>query len=317
MTEKTMLNRSDSEFIENTGVSICIADIRYLAPHVHDCILEFVYCMQGSINVSLGYEIHALQEGEFLSIDHDVHMLYSDERNVTATFHLNIKTGTNEKTSIEHMFFVCPNEEPNNRLEKHLNEMQYIFIGMLLLLSTDVRSDQRRALTKAKEKIIEIMTNNFTIAEYCNAEAAFSDEISAQVDTIIHYLVERYSERITLNDLSRLLHLNKNYVSQFMKRYLPGYTEWLGFIRATMSTRLLLESASSIENISEAVGFSGKKYYYSMFRRWYGCTPTEYRKIYLQHIGRQDEYERIGVDEISSLIEANVNRLFLGRLEWD
>jgi YesN/AraC family two-component response regulator len=273
--------------------------------------------MQGSINVSLGYEIHALHEGEFLSIDHDVHMLYSGERNVTVTFHLNIKAGVNEKPSLEHMFFVCPHEEPNNRLEKRLNEMRYIFIGMLLLLSTGVRSDQIRALTKAREQIIEIMTNNFTIAEYCNAEVAFSDEISAQVDTLINYLVARYTERITLDDLSRLLHLNKNYVSRFMKRYLPGYTEWLGFIRATMSTRLLLDSASSIENVSEAVGFSGKKYYYGMFRRWYGCTPAEYRKTYLRHIEREDEYERIGVDEISSLIEANVNRLFLGRLEWD
>jgi AraC-like DNA-binding protein len=318
MTDKATLIRNNLEFVDGTGIAIDIADIRYIAPHIHDCILEFVYCIRGSVHVSLGYESHALHEGEFLSIDHDVHMLCSDEPNVTVTFHLNMEERDNNGISVEHMFFVCPHETPSIRLDRRLREIRHIFIGMLLLFFADEKSERRTAFIKARKQILEIMIKDFTIAGYCNEKAASSDGISAQVATIINYLVERYSERISLHDLAQVLHMNKNYVSQFFKRYLPGYTEWLGFIRTTMSTRLLLNNDKlCIEDISEAVGFSEKKYYYGVFRKWYGCTPSEYRRAYIHHMKRQDEINKIHFGEISSLIEKLANSAFFERLGWN
>lgn len=54
----------------------------------------------------------------------------------------------------------------------------------------------------------------------------------------------------------------------------------LSYRRANMSEPLLLGTDSTIVQISEECGFSDVKYFYSAFKKWYNCTPAQFRKKY-------------------------------------
>jgi AraC-like DNA-binding protein len=55
----------------------------------------------------------------------------------------------------------------------------------------------------------------------------------------------------------------------------------IGFLtsyRLSKSLELLKDSTMSITEAALAVGFSGGSYFTETFRKYYGLTPTEYRK---------------------------------------
>ena len=64
---------------------------------------------------------------------------------------------------------------------------------------------------------------------------------------------------------------------------------------------LLLNTDKTILEISEECGFSDVKYYYSAFKRWYNCTPKQFRDQY----GRasEEKLRYFELDDISDLID--------------
>ena len=53
--------------------------------------------------------------------------------------------------------------------------------------------------------------------------------------------------------------------------------EYLIYYRIQKSLPLLAEGKWQITQISEDVGFSGSSYYSEMFRKYMGCSPSEYQ----------------------------------------
>jgi YesN/AraC family two-component response regulator len=274
-----------------------------------------VYCLSGSVSVSFGYEQHHLSVGEFVSVDHDVHVIVSEEPNVTVSFLFDLNEFDSSETSLANMYFVCPHETQNATLDHKLVELNRLFVAILLsMTTTNEHNRQPELLRSYRTDILSILFSHFSIIGYCNDGATVPKDSTEVLVRLINYMVENHRMKISLGDLSALTYMNKNYVSQFMKKYLPGYIEWLRFIRASMSARLLIETKMSIDEVSIEIGFSDKKYYYSAFKEWFGCTPFEYRNEYRKLAMRNNNYRTLSLSEIFPLVQASANRLFLEAL---
>jgi AraC-like DNA-binding protein len=289
-----------------------IRDIRYIAPHYHDGILEVVYCLSGSVSVSFGYEQHRLSKGEFISVDHDVHAISSDEPNVTVLFSFDLNESEPSEPPLANMYFVCPHETQNAMLDSKLVELNRLFVAILLsMTTTNDHIRQSELLRFYRTDILDVLFRHFSIIGYCNDGATVPKDSTEILVKLINYMVENHRKKISLSDLSALAAMNKNYVSQFMKKYLPGYIEWLRFIRASMSAKLLIETEMSIDEVSLEIGFSDKKYYYSAFKKWFNCTPSEYRNEYRKLATRKNDCRTLSLSDISSLVQESANLLFL------
>ena len=68
---------------------------------------------------------------------------------------------------------------------------------------------------------------------------------------------------------------------QFMKTFkkVAGTTlvAYLNHVRLSSATRLLNETALTIAEIANEVGFSDQSYFDKQFKRAYGCPPKQYR----------------------------------------
>lgn len=93
----------------------------------------------------------------------------------------------------------------------------------------------------------------------------------------VDYIDARYSDNITLSNVSDYLGINKSYfASIFKKETGKTFTQYLNQLRVKKSKKLLLENNSSILDVALAVGFNSQNYYNIMFKRITNKSPLEF-----------------------------------------
>lgn len=100
---------------------------------------------------------------------------------------------------------------------------------------------------------------------------------------IEEYLMEHFSEDITLQTLSDMTYMNKYYLVHAFKEY-KGVSPINYLIeRRIQEAQYLLETSNySIARIAHAVGFSSQSYFAQVFRKEKGVSPKQYRKNFEQ-----------------------------------
>lgn len=97
---------------------------------------------------------------------------------------------------------------------------------------------------------------------------------------IKRYLDSNYANDITLDELSRLSHLNKYYLShEFTRYYGISPINYLNQRRIEICKDLLESTDHEISDIARLTGFSSQSYLAQSFRKYCGMTAREYRKL--------------------------------------
>lgn len=95
------------------------------------------------------------------------------------------------------------------------------------------------------------------------------------------YIEKNYCKQISLGDIAEYVHLSPVYFSSLFKQEMGmNFSDYLIACRIDGAKKLLRDSNKSVLEISEAVGYTGAKYFCKLFRKNVGMTPLEYRKIY-------------------------------------
>lgn len=106
-----------------------------------------------------------------------------------------------------------------------------------------------------------------------------ADRLPAYVIDARSYINSHYAERITLDDLSRSISINKFYLQKLFKRCIGlSPNEYLIHTRLTRAKQLLRNSSHPISQIAMDVGISNIGHFISLFKRYEGITPSAYRQ---------------------------------------
>lgn len=99
------------------------------------------------------------------------------------------------------------------------------------------------------------------------------------VDILFEYIHTNYSNDITLEDLCRVVHVNRTSLNRKFKAQ-SGFTamEYLVHHRIRIACDALSHTNLSLAEIAEAIGFKYDTYFIKQFIKRMGMTPTEYRK---------------------------------------
>ncbi len=134
---------------------------------------------------------------------------------------------------------------------------------------------------------MEIYSNLATLVsvllrEHENMNAVSYSEHSNQILLDIkNYLETHYTEKITLDFLSRKFFINKFYLSRiFREKFGDSITQYLLKIRITQAKNHLRFTDSSIEEISHECGMSDANYFSRIFKKIEGTTPGQFRKMW-------------------------------------
>ena len=101
---------------------------------------------------------------------------------------------------------------------------------------------------------------------------------NTKISDIILY-VQNNCKTATLVSTAEYFHFHPNYLSSTIKKFAGRkFTDILQEAKLKKTLILLKRSDISVSEIANEVGYENTNFFYEIFKRYYGCTPTEYRK---------------------------------------
>lgn len=98
------------------------------------------------------------------------------------------------------------------------------------------------------------------------------------------FLKCNYNRVITLNEIADYMNMNKSSLCTFMRKHTGmTLTEYLNGIRLSIASEYLLNLDDTISSIAYRVGFSDITYFNRLFRKKYGLSPSQYKKLENRH----------------------------------
>lgn len=109
--------------------------------------------------------------------------------------------------------------------------------------------------------------------------ARISDDARSYIHKAIRYLEAHYTESLSIPLIASHTGVSAIYLNRIFKLS-TGKTvsEYLNDYRIARSLPMLADSSKTIVHISEAVGYGDVRSYIRFFKKFYGMTPSEYRK---------------------------------------
>ncbi len=110
-------------------------------------------------------------------------------------------------------------------------------------------------------------------------ELNFSKTLECK-QTVLRY-IDCHLKDASLEELSSILGYCKTYTTTWIKDcFGENSTDILKRKRCENAAKLLLETSLSIEEIIKLSGYENGSFFRNNFKKHYGCTPLEYRKLY-------------------------------------
>ncbi|MDD5831942.1 MAG: AraC family transcriptional regulator, partial [Clostridiales bacterium] len=178
------------------------------------------------------------------------------------------------------------------------NRLKGMLIGLLKYMAEEADEDK---IARVSAGIIKLFVECFDIFFFHagDPEADKTDFLGLQ--KVNAYMHTHLREKVTIGDLARILNFTEGYMSEYMRKNSLGFREMMSYIRANESEHYLMNTDKTILEISEECGFSDVKYYYSAFRRWYKCTPKQFRDQYRRSAEEKIEYLKL--EDIANVVD--------------
>lgn len=100
----------------------------------------------------------------------------------------------------------------------------------------------------------------------------------ASLKEMLAYIEANYQNHITLDEISAAGNMGRTTCCALFQKYVNQSPNiYLIHYRLSKGAELLLHTDMSVSEICYEVGFSGASYFAEMFRKRYGCSPSQYR----------------------------------------
>ena len=92
------------------------------------------------------------------------------------------------------------------------------------------------------------------------------------------YMQSHLSEKLTVQELAEYVQISpRHFIRKFQTEMNEKFTDYLAHIRVQAAIQML-EAGRDVKSIPEAVGYKDEKSFYSVFRRFAGCSMREYQQ---------------------------------------
>ncbi|MBQ8250204.1 MAG: AraC family transcriptional regulator [Clostridia bacterium] len=124
----------------------------------------------------------------------------------------------------------------------------------------------------------EKMTNilNCILFEFIDTVSLGSND--KNVLSVLKYIDENLTERITIGEIGRAVHLSNDYISHCFKRELGrSVMDYVNERRMLLARNMISGGEMSLTDIAEALGYDSYSYFSRVFKRYFGVSPIRYK----------------------------------------
>lgn len=234
-------------------------------PHIHPH-LELIYVKSGSSIAAADNKKYRLGDGDlFLTFPNQIHF-YHDETPIDAYMLIFVPDLFSDLKE------VFQNKSPVSPV-LHADQLPEDIAEQLIKIRERLNSDDPFSRICAKGCLLSLLGELLPRVTLTDAPA---DQDS--IKKLLIYCTENYTEPLSLELLSRELHLNKYYISHiFQERMSVSYKDFINNLRVEHACKLLTKDAH-ITEVAYASGFTTIRTFNRAFLKHMGMTPREYMK---------------------------------------
>lgn len=133
------------------------------------------------------------------------------------------------------------------------------------------------ALECSKYLLLDSLSENFLIMEE-NETSGVEDK---RIGEVLDYINHHFSEKLSLGYMAEKMYLSEPYLSRLFKAAVGmNFRDYLSRVRLNYAVDSLLYTDKPITRIAQQTGFENASAFNKMFRKSYGCSPSEYKKSF-------------------------------------
>lgn len=295
------------DYITGTPVAVRILSVKRCVPHYHADALEFVYCLSGSADFTISHEHMQLHKGELVLIEHEnVHSISSSDGALLLQIHIDINRCGHDPEAVRYMYFSCASELCKPHQADQFQNIRETLLAIAYLY-TQTHEQDIRIYKKIACRLVNVLIKHFTWFTIEGFTPEENETFRERLARILTYIQKHFKDRITLSMIAHNEYINENYFSQFIKRTsFHSFTQMVNYIRCFEAENLLLTTDMSVQDISDACGFSSKKYFHKYFKFFWETTPLQHRITILKKAELPDETYILSPSEALPLIEHEI-----------
>ncbi len=166
-------------------------------------------------------------------------------------------------------FVLMPSISWHKKIIEYIN----IIYNLVEFENDDYEIETRNVITK----ILSLIIHHSDL--HCNS-SIFHDEYTSRIKTMLLYILEHYSEPITLNDIASSCNISNNECLICFKNVLNiSPIQYVKNYRLQKASEFLKKEELSISEIAEQCGFQDKSYFAKSFKKLFNMTPLQYRNF--------------------------------------
>ena len=311
-----MVEKEIIEFMPGTSAAVRAYSVKKYEPHYHDECIELLFVLDGYIDLFSSYDRFHMEKTDFTVINRgDIHYINSEEGALVVSLYMDFGCYRGKYEYLDYIFFECESFNANSVQLKYNAEVRKLVAGMILDFSEEIPDADR--INEKAAMLMDIFISRYDFVHYNNGRELPADQMQRYY-RLIKEIETNYSEKLDMDHLAQQEFIGRNYVSQFWKKATSmNLTDYITSVRSERSEKMMLTSDKSINEISFSCGFSDPKYIYKGFRKWYGRTPSEHKKLYKKYKQEGSDKQEYSMSEfiekfgralvLSNMDEANVS----------
>ena len=254
--------------IENRSVPLSTGNFTGLStiPHIHTH-LELIYMEEGSSKATVDNKDFVIEKGDlFLAFPNQIHYYH-------------------DRSAVRGYLFIFSPDLFKDFKEIFQTQVPYSPIIKCAQLPLDLRSRLKKIKNKNRsesnyEKIAAKGDLLSLLAELLPAMKLVTTPTGHDsIKSVLTYCSENYTEPLTLEQISKELHLSKYYISHiFNERMNISFTDFINSLRIEHACNLL-ERGANITDVALSSGFSSVRTFNRVFVQNMEMTPRDYVKI--------------------------------------
>ena len=183
-------------------------------------------------------------------------------------------------SAASHMFAKFRSSFTNSQDAKNIcSQIYYICCRVLVKKELDpVPLDYLEKIRKSRD--IFALENAITeILNYTKEKSISAHTVPNYIiENTIQYIAQNLAGNLSLDAIAQELHISASHLSRTFKKETSGsLTEYINKARINKAKELLQDTDLLTYEISEAVGYNDATYFSSIFRKYEGISPSEYK----------------------------------------
>lgn len=305
-------------------IKMYVESVVEYSKHWHSS-LEMIFVLDGSVRITDSCFSCCLTQGDIYIFNlEDLHSIHKiSETNIILFLYIDLDYFTRYFDGINQTTFICDSFIRKNEIQEELSYLRYALAKMLTLYQNEKIFAELEDYSKSLLFFLSYHFQYF-IYEKNHEKIEFKGlekyrRRRSQIDRmhrIANYIYLHYPENVKLKDIANIEFLNTCYVSHYIKQNCGlTFQELLSLARVEAAEKLIIDTNKPITIIASEVGFSSRNYLDHSFKKWYCCTPSEYRKR-SRNNKKTHIRSRKYVEYDEGKAAARINEYLYGESQW-